>query len=198
MPNTSPVNDSPEITRWMQAPERDAVVRAVSHRRCHGRQPGREADRLRRSARRPEPSPSATTAAPFSTTAHARRLRRRRKLNYPVVQHAEDTHLTAGCSMNLGPTSFRLGLRGMPNAAESDIVRRDIALARETKRSYPRRPHLHRRGHGRRAPGQESRHSRHRRGHAAPLHPDRREHWRVRHPLQDEPAAAFLRRSARP
>ena len=34
--------------------------------------------------------------------------------------------------MNHGPTSFRLGLRGMPNAAESDIVRRDISLARET------------------------------------------------------------------
>src|ERR1700757_3430838 len=27
MPNTSPVNDSVEITRWMQAPERDAIVR---------------------------------------------------------------------------------------------------------------------------------------------------------------------------
>src|SRR5579862_3461162 len=26
MPNTSPVNDSPEITRWMQAPERGALV----------------------------------------------------------------------------------------------------------------------------------------------------------------------------
>ena len=27
MPNTTPVNDSPEITRWMQAPERGASVR---------------------------------------------------------------------------------------------------------------------------------------------------------------------------
>ena len=27
MPNTTPVNDSPEITRWMQAPERGAHVR---------------------------------------------------------------------------------------------------------------------------------------------------------------------------
>ena len=26
MPNTAPVNDSPEITRWMQAPERGALV----------------------------------------------------------------------------------------------------------------------------------------------------------------------------
>ena len=27
MPNTMPVNDSPEITRWMQAPERGAAIR---------------------------------------------------------------------------------------------------------------------------------------------------------------------------
>ena len=27
MPNTTPVNDSPEITRWMLAPERGASVR---------------------------------------------------------------------------------------------------------------------------------------------------------------------------
>jgi dihydroorotase len=49
-----------------------------------------------------------------------------------VIQHAEDTRLTGGCSMNLGPTSFRLGLRGMPVDAESRIVERDIALARKT------------------------------------------------------------------
>jgi len=34
--------------------------------------------------------------------------------------------------MNLGATSFRLGLHGMPNAAEANIVERDIALARAT------------------------------------------------------------------
>jgi dihydroorotase len=54
------------------------------------------------------------------------------KLGAPVIQHAEDTRLTAGCSMNLGPTSFRLGLRGMSVEAESGIVERDIQLARET------------------------------------------------------------------
>src|ERR1700723_1628198 len=27
MPNTTPVNDTPEVTRWMQAPERGANVR---------------------------------------------------------------------------------------------------------------------------------------------------------------------------
>ena len=33
MPNTSPVNDSVEITRWMQQPERGAVVNAATSRR---------------------------------------------------------------------------------------------------------------------------------------------------------------------
>jgi dihydroorotase len=35
--------------------------------------------------------------------------------------------------MNYGPTSFRLGVHGMPNSAESSVVERDIALARATK-----------------------------------------------------------------
>jgi dihydroorotase len=55
------------------------------------------------------------------------------KVGIPVIQHAEDTRITAGASMNYGPTSFRLGLRGMPVKAESAIVERDIDLARKTK-----------------------------------------------------------------
>jgi dihydroorotase len=54
------------------------------------------------------------------------------KVGLPVIQHAEDTRLTAGASMNYGATSFRLGLRGMPVSAESGIVERDIALAKKT------------------------------------------------------------------
>ena len=134
MPNTSPVNDSPEITRWMQAPERDAVVRLFPIAAATVGSQGEKLTELRRTQegrsgrrqRRRPPDPR--------RQADARRpARRRASSSYPVVQHAEDSRLTAGCSMNLGPTSFRLGLRGMPNAAESDIVRRDIALARETK-----------------------------------------------------------------
>jgi dihydroorotase len=49
-----------------------------------------------------------------------------------VIQHAEDTRLTEHCSMHEGPTSFRLGLRGMPATAESEIVDRDVHLAQAT------------------------------------------------------------------
>ena len=34
------------------------------------------------------------------------------RLGVPVSQHAEDTRLTGGCSMNAGRVAFRLGLRG--------------------------------------------------------------------------------------
>jgi hypothetical protein len=50
------------------------------------------------------------------------------ELNFPVVQHAEDTRMTEHCSMNAGARSFRLGLRGMTTAAEASIVERDVQL----------------------------------------------------------------------
>jgi dihydroorotase len=62
----------------------------------------------------------------------------RRALEYccmfdkPVLSHAEDLDLTRGGVMNEGFESMRLGLRGMPNAAEEVIIFRDIELARLT------------------------------------------------------------------
>jgi dihydroorotase len=52
-----------------------------------------------------------------------------REVNLPVVQHAEDTRVTENCAMHSGPTSFRLGMRGMTAAAEAAIVERDVQLA---------------------------------------------------------------------
>jgi len=65
------------------------------------------------------------------------------RLGVPVSQHAEDTRLTGGCSMNAGPVAFRLGLRGMTVEAESRIVERDIRLLEEIERAEGLRPHLH-------------------------------------------------------
>jgi dihydroorotase len=61
----------------------------------------------------------------------------------PVSQHAEDTRLTGGCSMNAGPVAFKLGLRGMTVEAESRIVERDIRLLRDIEGQEGLRPHLH-------------------------------------------------------
>jgi dihydroorotase len=60
----------------------------------------------------------------------------------PVIQHAEDTRLTAGASMNAGALAFRLGLRGMPADAESSLVERDIALLKQVPNGHLHVAHL--------------------------------------------------------
>jgi len=50
----------------------------------------------------------------------------------PVIDHCEDKALSAGGQVNEGIVSLELGLRGIPAAAEENIVHRDLALARQT------------------------------------------------------------------
>jgi dihydroorotase len=52
-----------------------------------------------------------------------------RMFNKAVLSHAEDLELTRGGVMHEGFESMRLGLRGMPAAAEEVMVHRDITLA---------------------------------------------------------------------
>ncbi len=49
-----------------------------------------------------------------------------------VIQHEEDVELAAGGVMNEGSVATALGLRGMPNCAESAMVARDVMLAELT------------------------------------------------------------------
>src|SRR5262249_13534400 len=137
MPNTSPVNDSVEITRWMLDPERGAVVNVFP---IAAATKGSAGERLTDYAALKKAGAVAATddGKPIRTDASmAECLRAAARVKLPVIQHAEDTRLTQGCSMNLGPNSFRMGLRGMPEEAESGIVERDIELARKA------RAHIH-------------------------------------------------------
>ncbi|MBI4295932.1 MAG: dihydroorotase, partial [Chloroflexi bacterium] len=59
-------------------------------------------------------------------------LERSAVLGLPVIDHCEDKALVQDGVMNEGIVSARLGLRGMPAAAEEGIVTRDIALAERT------------------------------------------------------------------
>jgi dihydroorotase len=55
-----------------------------------------------------------------------------RDFNRPVIDHCEDVSLTKGGQVNEGLVSLEMGLRGMPAAAEENIIKRDIELAKET------------------------------------------------------------------
>jgi dihydroorotase len=133
MPNTVPVNDSAEITRWMRAPERGALVNVFPVAAATLGSQGEELTDFAALKKAGAVAVSDDGKPVLDDRLMHDALRAAARLNIPVVQHAEDTRMTAGCSMNAGSTSFRLGLRGMTNAAESGIVDRDIALAGETK-----------------------------------------------------------------
>jgi len=55
-----------------------------------------------------------------------------RAFDLPIIDHCEDRALTEGGQMNEGIISTKLGLHGIPNAAEDIIVARDLALAQLT------------------------------------------------------------------
>lgn len=50
-------------------------------------------------------------------------------LNLPIINHAEDRDLVSEWDMNEGAVATHLGLRGLPNSAESMMIARDIVLA---------------------------------------------------------------------
>jgi dihydroorotase len=53
-------------------------------------------------------------------------------LGLPILEHCEDASLADGGQVNEGIIATRLGMAGIPNAAEDVIVARDIALAKLT------------------------------------------------------------------
>ena len=140
MPNTVPVNDSAEVTRWMLAPERGAAIRVFP---IGAATRGSKGEALNDFAALKSAGAVAVTddGHPILKDGVMREtLAAAARVGLSVIQHAEDTRMTQGCSMNAGPTAFRLGLRGMPPEAESGLVERDIRLVTELRDA---RVHLH-------------------------------------------------------
>jgi dihydroorotase len=143
MPNTVPVNDSVEGLRWMLDATRGAVVKLFAMPAATFGSLGVEITDFHLLQR--------AGAVGFTDDGkpvlHDRVMRAAlvaaAGIGVPVSQHAEDTRLTGGCSMNAGPVAFKLGLRGMTVEAESRIVERDIRLLREIEGQEGLRPHLH-------------------------------------------------------
>jgi dihydroorotase len=137
MPNTNPVNDNRAITEMMVAKAREAgVVRfhpigAVT-RRLEGREITEVAD-LREGG-------CVAISDDGRCVLHAGVMRRAleyaRTFDVPLIQHAEDHHLTEGAQMHEGAVSTRLGLKGWPRVAEDHIVARDLMLSELTGARY--------------------------------------------------------------
>jgi dihydroorotase len=134
MPNTRPVNDNASITRFI-------VDRAKVHGHVRvwpigAASIGSKGESISDIAAMREAGIVAVSddGKPIATAKLARQIMDYcRSLGLPVIEHAEDVSLAAGASMREGVASTRLGIPGMPAAAESVCVARDVQLAELTR-----------------------------------------------------------------
>ncbi|HEY4978739.1 MAG TPA: dihydroorotase [Candidatus Acidoferrum sp.] len=133
MPNTKPVNDNAAITRFI-------VDRAKAHGHVRvwpigAASVGSKGEAIADIAAMRDAGIVAVSddGKPIATAKLARQiLDYCRSLDLPVIEHAEDVSLAAGACMREGLASTRLGLAGMPAAAESVCVARDVQVAELT------------------------------------------------------------------
>src|SRR6202161_1630606 len=142
MPNTAPVVDTAEWVAWLRDPERAAVVNVFPIAAATRGSKGGTLTDFAALQRAGAVGVTDDGKPILDDDVMRMALRLGAELNFPVVQHAEDTRLTENCSMHEGATSFRLGLRAMPGAAEASIVDRDVTLAQQIRESRLHVAHL--------------------------------------------------------
>ncbi len=133
MPNTDPVNDRPEVTERILAEARRVGLANVLPIAAVTR--GSKGEELVDAA-----ALVAAGAVAFSDDGRpvpdSRIMRRAMAAAAAagafVVDHCEDRSLVQGGALNEGPTAQRLGLPGLPAAAEDIMIARDIVLAEAT------------------------------------------------------------------
>jgi dihydroorotase len=130
MPNTSPVADSADIVAWMKDPARGASVNVFPIAAATVGSQGEALTDYRALQRAGAVAVTDDGRPILGDRIMQQALQAAAEAGMPVVQHAEDTKITANCSMNDGLTSFRLGLRGMIADAEASVIDRDVNLAR--------------------------------------------------------------------
>ncbi len=133
MPNTKPVNDTASVTELVLARAGSAGLARVLPVGCISR--GQAGEEL---AEYGELRAAGCVAVsddgkPVVSAALMRRaLEYARAFGLPVAVHEEDPALAGKGVMHEGPVATRLGLAGIPAAAEDVMVSRDIALAELT------------------------------------------------------------------
>ena len=133
MPNTNPVNDCKAVTEYILTKAREAgtarvyPVAAISK----GSQ-GEDLCEYRELKVAGAVAVSDDGNPVMNSQLMRRALEQAKECQLPVISHCEDLDLAAGGVMNEGAVATGMGLAGIPNASESIMVLRDIALSELT------------------------------------------------------------------
>jgi dihydroorotase len=137
MPNTKPSNDNPSITSYIVAEARRSSpalvfpIGAISKE-----QKGETLAEIGEMVEAGIVGVSDDGKPVMDGRLFRRALEYAQLFNLPVIQHCEDTNLSKGGVMHEGVYSARLGLKGIPSAAEDTMVSRDLILAETTGGKY--------------------------------------------------------------
>jgi dihydroorotase len=133
MPNTDPINDNPAVTRFMI--EQGQVAQLANVFPIGAVTKGSGGKELAEMGEMKNAGIVAVSddGRPVPTASMMRRaLEYARGFDLTVVDHCQDSSLSAGGVMHEGRWSLILGLRGMPAAAEDVDAVRDCVLAKLT------------------------------------------------------------------
>ena len=133
MPNTDPVNDSGQITEFIRKKAAEAdLIRVYPAAAISKRLAGKTLCNFEELRLAGAVAVSDDGNPVMSSQLMRRALEDAAERQLTVISHCEDCSLSANGAMNEGAVSKALGYAGIPNASESIMVERDIALCELT------------------------------------------------------------------
>lgn len=132
MPNTEPPLDNPAIIKSLrEIIEKDAICNvAVIGCITEGRAGKRPTD-FHKMIKEGALAVSDDGSSVDDEKVMAEALQQSKEEGLLIIEHCEDRKISANGVMNQSFTASKLGLRGVPRAAEYEIVKRDIELAKD-------------------------------------------------------------------
>jgi len=132
MPNTRPVLDSIAWVEWVRHRAERAACRVLPIAAVTVGQEGQQLTEFAALERAGAVALSDDGHPIMSAGLMRHALEYAKHTRLPIVCHEEDLTLKGDGHMNEGFTATRLGIRGIPSAAESVMVRRDVEIAELT------------------------------------------------------------------
>ena len=137
MPNTAPVNDDPSVTEYiLTQAERAGWARVHPIAAVSKGLEGRELAEFGAQRRAGAVALSDDGRPVWNAALMRQALRYARHFDLPLIQHAEELELSGDGVMHEGRFSTRLGVAGIPGAADDVMVCRDLVLTADTGGRY--------------------------------------------------------------
>ena len=137
MANTDPVNDNRSVTEHILAEaRRHGFARVHPIGAVSKKLAGEELAEIGEMVRAGAVAVSDDGRPVMNAELMRRALLFAQHFDVPVIQHAEDLHLSGSGVMHEGEWSTRLGLGGIPGSAEDVMVARDLLLLEDTGGRY--------------------------------------------------------------